>query len=377
MFKLKLRVVGFFFSVAILSLTGVYIARAWVEPTQAPPNANVSTPINVGSTAQGKMGNLGVGISSPQGKLHIAGGNILLDNTRTLQAKNSEGTIETWMWPRWSDNIMYTNFGSGGWNIRNNSSQNVMFMTNSRNIGIGDTSPDGSLKLDVEGQVGATGYCDQSGNNCKTIIELSSGGIQTLGTSGDTITLTGSASITAPYATNAGKLSGYSLSTTRNAANTVPVRDGNGYLQLGWINTTSGSAGTNAPVRIYGSHDSYLRYYTPANFATVMDGYQQKRVTGTCAAGSSIRIINENGTVTCETDDAGVGGDNLGTHVASVNLNMNDLEVQNARALQGKDWDDNTGGTDSKYRLLFRDGANMFYNGGVVVGGYANGTWTD
>jgi len=37
-------------------------------------------------------------------------------------------------------------------------------------------------------------------------------------------------------------------------------------------------------------------------------GYLQRRVTGSCAAGSSIRVINANGTVTCETDDVGGGG---------------------------------------------------------------------
>ncbi len=72
---------------------------------------------------------------------------------------------------------------------------------------------------------------------------------------------------------DADKLDGYHLSTTRNSANTVPVRDSSGYLNLGWINTTSGSAGTRAPDRIYGSYDSFLRYYTPANLATVMEPY--------------------------------------------------------------------------------------------------------
>ncbi|MBN2330428.1 MAG: hypothetical protein JXC85_01305 [Candidatus Aenigmarchaeota archaeon] len=45
----------------------------------------------------------------------------------------------------------------------------------------------------------------------------------------------------------------------------------------------------------------------------------QSRVTGTCAAGNSIRVINADGTVVCESDS----GDNLGNHIATANLNMN------------------------------------------------------
>lgn len=58
-------------------------------------------------------------------------------------------------------------------------------------------------------------------------------------------------------------LDGYSASTTRNAANTIPVRDASGYLQLGWINTTSGVT-TSTINKIYASFDDYIRYVTPA-----------------------------------------------------------------------------------------------------------------
>ena len=62
---------------------------------------------------------------------------------------------------------------------------------------------------------------------------------------------------------DADKLEGYHASTTRNAANTIPIRDQYGYLNLGWINTTSGST-TNTINKIYASSDDYIRYVTPA-----------------------------------------------------------------------------------------------------------------
>lgn len=55
--------------------------------------------------------------------------------------------------------------------------------------------------------------------------------------------------------------------TRNNEANRVVKTDGSGYIQAGWINTTSGNASTSTIDRIYASHDSYLRYYTPINFA--------------------------------------------------------------------------------------------------------------
>ena len=56
---------------------------------------------------------------------------------------------------------------------------------------------------------------------------------------------------------------------------------------------------------------------------------------------------------------------------------MNDRDIQSVREIELRDYDDNSGGTNNKYRLIARDGAHMFYDGGVVVGQYGNNTWTD
>lgn len=65
---------------------------------------------------------------------------------------------------------------------------------------------------------------------------------------------------------NVGDLGGLSVHSGRNnEANKIVRTDANGYIQAGWINTTSGST-TTAMDRIYASNDGYIRYYTPVNF---------------------------------------------------------------------------------------------------------------
>lgn len=70
---------------------------------------------------------------------------------------------------------------------------------------------------------------------------------------------------------NADKVDGLHVHGGRNnEANKIVRTDVNGYIQAGWINTTSGDMGTTAINKIYCSNDSYIRYKTPANFFSTL-----------------------------------------------------------------------------------------------------------
>jgi hypothetical protein len=91
---------------------------------------------------------------------------------------------------------------------------------------------------------------------------------QTMNIAGSSTSCTGNAA-TATNATTAG---GLAVQTGTNYdANKIVRTDGNGYILAGWINTISGDNGTTAIDRVYASNDGYIRYYTPANFRTVLD----------------------------------------------------------------------------------------------------------
>ena len=71
-----------------------------------------------------------------------------------------------------------------------------------------------------------------------------------------------------------------------NEANKVVRTDVNGYIQAGWINTTSGDLGSGVPDRVYTSSDGYIRYADLASFRSLMHqttktGYQGREQSTT------------------------------------------------------------------------------------------------
>ena len=107
-------------------------------------------------------------------------------NASSIAAKTSSGTYEQFLWPRWSDNVMYMNYGSAGWNIRNSSSLMRIFVSDAGKVTIAvpgegiemgssgptitsgtgapsHTPPNGSIYLRTDGTASTTLYVRAAG----------------------------------------------------------------------------------------------------------------------------------------------------------------------------------------------------------------------
>jgi hypothetical protein len=114
--------------------------------------------------------------------------------------------------------------------------------------------------------------------------------------------ITSSGSITG----NAGSVDGYSVSTSRNAANTIPVRDSNGYANFGWINTTSGdTTSTLSRAFVETANDGYIRTCTMSHLSSQLGAWTTGGTSFSNASNGYIKFPNRFAIAWCEGPGTG------------------------------------------------------------------------
>jgi len=129
-----------------------------VSITNGAGSITLSLPQNINTTASPTFNQLTLQASSAL-TITSATNSIRLENNAGLQAKNSVGTYETFMFPRFSDNVMYIDMGSSGLKWRQNGGANALTVDASANLSIDA----GNMTVSTAGK----GYNIKSGSNAR------------------------------------------------------------------------------------------------------------------------------------------------------------------------------------------------------------------
>ncbi|MFA5051042.1 MAG: hypothetical protein WC499_02915, partial [Patescibacteria group bacterium] len=142
----KFLIKSFFIAILIIGVSAT-IVFAWTEPTLSPPDGNASAPINIGTTSQGKLGNLGVGTTTPIEKFEIYSGNIRVrrpDNSATMGQLLTQGVDDLWRTYTTNDSASDLRFRAGA-------TDHMTIQYSNGYVGIGTMTPGFRLEV-TDGQ---------------------------------------------------------------------------------------------------------------------------------------------------------------------------------------------------------------------------------
>lgn len=243
-------------------------------------------------------------------------------------------------------------YDASGLSLQDDAGGLGLHIADGANVGIGLTNP--TAKLDVAGTVKVSTLlngivkADATGNLTTTTFT---------GSTGDVLRGDGTFGPGSAFGDNLGN---HTATTDLNLNGNILKSGGTGTNidHIWYDDATSGGAPGNWHFAADASSKATGNARITAGHLYMTSGGQDNYMAGRLGVGN---------TSPAYTIEVGAGG----------SISANDGYIRKVKALYLQDWDDDTGGSDDKYRLLGRDGAWQFYNGGVVVGNYGNGQWTD
>ena len=177
--------------IAIVVLPVCASASTWAGPTQTPPNGNVDTPINVGSSAQIKSGGLSVGAFIANSISYLVGNTgigiglttprqmLSVGNYLDLYSGNANNPTVASIRASSAGNLVLNGATNGNVYLNNDTGVNT-FILGSGNVGINTTSP--ISKLHIVANTSNTG--SESAAHGISIAAGSSGRTMTMGYDG-------------------------------------------------------------------------------------------------------------------------------------------------------------------------------------------------